>query len=198
MDALLTRTSRESEILDEGETALKALIATTTGCLPNTPRQSPEWGPAISALCRPLAAIARRVSVWAPGQGTPVHNHTVGVGGVLRGEELLRRISWCPRCRMRCQHEHRPPRGDVDRVTDHRRLACGEQCASPMRRQSASMSMALTSVASRAACGTSRRSRSSPSVSGYERDTVDRPPERRDEHHRRGRAADPAPAPIRI
>ena len=118
MDALLARTSSEPEILDQGETALKALIA------------HDDWLPAAYAAPKPAkyqqyllyADPARRYSVqsfvWAPGQGTPVHNHTVwGLVGVLRGEERCEEYPVPGATAMRCVHQHRLSRGGVDRVS---------------------------------------------------------------------------------
>lgn len=118
MDALVARTASEPEILDAGEAALKALIA------------HDDWLPAEYAAPKPdkyqqyllYADAAGRYSVqsfvWAPGQGTPVHNHTVwGLVGVLRGEERCEEYPAPGAAPMQCGHQHQLPRGSVDRVS---------------------------------------------------------------------------------
>ena len=87
--ALLRATSVEARILDAGASLLRDLVA------------HDDWLP--DAYARPDARrfqqhllhcdSAERFSivsfVWAPGQATPVHDHTVwGLVGVLRGAEL--------------------------------------------------------------------------------------------------------------
>ena len=45
--------------------------------------------------CDPFERFSLVSFVWGPGQGTPVHNHTVwGVIGVLRGAEHSQRYAW--------------------------------------------------------------------------------------------------------
>ncbi len=118
MDALLARTSHEPTLLDEGDAALAALVA------------HDDWLPAEYAVSDTsryqqylLYADARqRYSVtsfvWGPGQGTPVHNHTVwGLVGVLRGEERCAEYPAPETEPMQCVHEHRLVRGAVDRVS---------------------------------------------------------------------------------
>ena len=118
MDALVARTSDESTVLTEGETALQALIA------------HDDWLPEQYALPNPdkyqqyllYADAAGRYSVqsfvWGPGQGTPIHNHTVwGLVGVLRGAERCQEFPVPGTRAMTCQHEHGLPKGEVDRVS---------------------------------------------------------------------------------
>lgn len=118
VDALLTRTSRESEILDEGEAALTALIANDDWLPAEYAAPKPEKYQQYLLYADPAGRYSVQSFVWAPGQGTPVHNHTVwGLVGVLRGEERCEEYPVPGAAGMRCQHEHRLPRGDVDRVS---------------------------------------------------------------------------------
>lgn len=85
---LLDRTSDEAEILDKGGALLGDLVA------------HDDWLPEAFAAPSPEryqqyllhGDSAERFSVvsfvWGPGQGTPIHDHTVwGLVGVLRGRE---------------------------------------------------------------------------------------------------------------
>lgn len=118
MDALVARTSHEPTLLDEGEVALAALVA------------HDDWLPAAYAVPDAhryqqyllYADAAQRYSVtsfvWGPGQGTPIHNHTVwGLVGVLRGEERCAEYPAPEVAAMQCVHEHPLARGAVDRVS---------------------------------------------------------------------------------
>ncbi|WDF74713.1 cysteine dioxygenase [Novosphingobium sp. KACC 22771] len=86
--ALLDRASDEAEILEQGGALLRALVA------------HDDWLPEAFAAPSPEryqqyllhGDSAERFSVvsfvWGPGQGTPIHDHTVwGLVGVLRGRE---------------------------------------------------------------------------------------------------------------
>ncbi len=88
MDALVSRTSHEPTVLDEGEAALKALIAHDDWLPPEYAVPSAERYQSYALYVDPRARYSVISFVWAPGQGTPIHNHTVwGLVGVLRGAE---------------------------------------------------------------------------------------------------------------
>ena len=118
MDALVTRTSDEPTLLDEAKAALKSLIAID------------DWLPAQYALpvaeryqsyalyIEPQARYSVISFVWAAGQGTAVHNHTVwGLVGVLRGAERCEEFPAPSAAAMICTHVHELARGEVDRVS---------------------------------------------------------------------------------
>jgi 3-mercaptopropionate dioxygenase len=119
MDSLLARAPGEAAILDEGEAALKSLIV------------NDDWLPeafkrADAAKYQQYLLYVDRASrysvqsfVWAPGQGTPIHNHTVwGLVGVMQGGETCREFSFDgDASRMRSGHSHALGRGEVDRVS---------------------------------------------------------------------------------
>ena len=120
MDALVTRTSDEATLLDDAEAALKSLIA------------HDDWLPAEYALpvaeryqsyalyIDPQARYSVISFVWAPGQGTAIHNHTVwGLVGVLRGAERCEEfpVPGAGAGAVNCTHTHELARGAVDRVS---------------------------------------------------------------------------------
>ena len=118
MDALVMRTSHEPSVLGEGEAALKSLIT------------HDDWLPAQYALpvaeryqsyalyIDPLARYSVTSFVWAPGQCTAIHNHTVwGLVGVLRGAERCEEFPAPGVATMVCNHAHDLPRGQIDRVS---------------------------------------------------------------------------------
>ena len=118
MDALVGRTSNESTVLDEGEVALKSLIA-HDDWLPNEYAKAvAERYQSYALYLDPKARYSVISFVWAPGQGTAVHNHTVwGLVGVLRGAELCEEFPVPGIGLMQSTHQHKLARGDVDRVS---------------------------------------------------------------------------------
>lgn len=87
--ALLSRTSDEALILEIGGTFLRDLVS-HDDWLPEAFAE-PTAEPYAQHLlhCDSLERFCVVSFVWGPGQGTPVHNHTVwGLIGVLRGAEL--------------------------------------------------------------------------------------------------------------
>jgi 3-mercaptopropionate dioxygenase len=118
MDALVAGTSHEPTVLDEAEAALTSLVA------------HDDWLPAQYALpvadryqsyalyIDPLARYSVISFVWAPGQGTPVHNHTVwGLVGMMRGAERCEEFPVPGTGDMACTHAHDLVCGAVDRVS---------------------------------------------------------------------------------
>jgi 3-mercaptopropionate dioxygenase len=119
MDSLVARTSHEPTILDEGEAALTRLIA-------NSDWLPVEYKRADAARYQQYLLYVDRESrysvqsfVWAPGQGTPVHNHTVwGLVGVMQGGEMCREYAFDERRKsMQSNHSHALKPGEVDRVS---------------------------------------------------------------------------------
>lgn len=89
MDALLSSTSDEKEILSEGSAHLKKLISDDSW-LPDECVESYVEKYAQHLLYKdPLGKFSVVSFVWGPGQRTPIHNHTVwGLVGVIKGAEL--------------------------------------------------------------------------------------------------------------
>ncbi len=88
-DELLSRTADEASILAEGGEALRALIARDDWLPEAFARPDPERYTQYLLHCDSQERFSVVSFVWAPGQATPVHDHTVwGLVGVLRGAEI--------------------------------------------------------------------------------------------------------------
>lgn len=88
MDGIVARAAHESSVLDQGEAALKSLIAHNDWLPLEYAKPVSERYQSYALYVDPQARYSVISFVWAPGQGTPVHNHTVwGLVGVLRGAE---------------------------------------------------------------------------------------------------------------
>ena len=127
-DRLLQRTRDEAILLKDGKALLDTLVA------------SDDWLPESHALADagryrqyllykdPAGRFSVVSFVWAPGQSTPIHDHTVwGLVGVLRGAEISERferrdtgLHWLGTDRLEAgQVEAVSPRvGDIHRVTN--------------------------------------------------------------------------------
>jgi 3-mercaptopropionate dioxygenase len=119
MDAIVSRASDEVMLLDAGEDALKRLIAHDDWLPQEFAQASAEKYQQYVLYVDPKSRYSVQSFVWAPGQGTPVHNHTVwGLVGVMRGSEQCREFN-APSMvsAMKCTHEHALLRGAVDRVS---------------------------------------------------------------------------------
>jgi predicted metal-dependent enzyme (double-stranded beta helix superfamily) len=88
MDALVDSGADEQAIRREGGALLAALIA-QDGWLPTELLEPDPAGYRIHLLhLDPARRFSVSAMVWGPGQGTPIHDHTVwGMVGVLRGRE---------------------------------------------------------------------------------------------------------------
>lgn len=118
MDALVASTSDEATILDAGESALKALISHDDWLPEDLARPGADKYQQYLLYADPAGRYSVQSFVWGPGQGTPIHNHTVwGLVGVLRGAEQCAEYPTPGAAPMRCQHQHRLEHGAVDRVS---------------------------------------------------------------------------------
>jgi len=109
----------EAQLFAEGEPLLRELIA------------DDDWLPEVFATaardryqqyllwCDPLERFSVVSFVWAPGQRTPIHDHTVwGMVGVLRGAERCEEFSRDPSTgNLVAGKVHPLPAGSVDRVS---------------------------------------------------------------------------------
>lgn len=88
MEALVDAGADEETILREGRSLLAGLIA-QDGWLPEAMLEPDPAGYRIHLLhLDPARRFSVSAMVWGPGQGTPIHDHTVwGMVGVLRGRE---------------------------------------------------------------------------------------------------------------
>ena len=118
MDALVAGTSNESTVLDEGELALTSLIAHDDWLPVEYAQPVAERYQSYALYVDPKARYSVISFVWAPGQGTAVHNHTVwGLVGVLRGAEQCEEFPAPGIGLMQSTHLHNLARGEVDRVS---------------------------------------------------------------------------------
>ena len=118
MDALVTRTSHEPTLLDAAEVALTSLIAHDDWLPAEYAQPVAERYQSYALYIDPQARYSVISFVWAPGQGTAVHNHTVwGLVGVLRGAERCEEFPVPGTGDVTCTHAHDLVRGEVDRVS---------------------------------------------------------------------------------
>ncbi len=88
MTLLVSATQDEQRLLSQGRTHLAQLIAHDAWLPEAFATPIPGRGAQYLLHCDPLERFSVISLVWGPGQGTPVHNHTVwGLIGVLRGIE---------------------------------------------------------------------------------------------------------------
>lgn len=121
MDVIVSRAQPEPALLDESEDALKLLIAHDDWLPSEFARPDAEKYQSYALYIDPHARYSVSSFVWGPGQGTPVHNHTVwGLVGVLRGAERCEEFpapDSVASVAMVSGHEHALLRGEVDRVS---------------------------------------------------------------------------------
>lgn len=117
IDALVAGTADEAVLLSKGSHALADLIA-VDDWLPETHARPDPDRYRQYLLHRDPAGLYSVVSfVWGPGQGTPVHDHTVwGLVGVLRGAEVAERFAVAPG-RLNPLGKERLEPGEVDAVS---------------------------------------------------------------------------------
>lgn len=78
----------EEEFLERAQPVLADLLAHDDWLPERYAQPSPERYQQYLLHCDPLERLSIVSFVWAPGQGTPIHNHGVwGMVGVLRGVE---------------------------------------------------------------------------------------------------------------
>lgn len=120
MTALLEQGAGEAAILREGRALLAALIA-GDGWLPDALMQADPDGYRIHRLyLDPAGRFSVSAMVWGPGQGTPIHDHTVwGMVGVLQGRERCEEFSPLlePGGPLVRGHVHELQAGDIDLVS---------------------------------------------------------------------------------
>jgi predicted metal-dependent enzyme (double-stranded beta helix superfamily) len=94
LTALIDSGATEAAIFRDGRTLLAGLIA-RDGWLPAAIAEPDPSSYRIHLLhCDPARRFSVSAMVWGPGQGTPIHEHTVwGMVGVLRGRERCEEFS---------------------------------------------------------------------------------------------------------
>jgi predicted metal-dependent enzyme (double-stranded beta helix superfamily) len=110
----------EAAIFRDGRALLAALIA-RDDWLPQAFGEPDPAGYRIHLLhCDPLRRFSVSAMVWGPGQGTPIHDHTVwGMVGVLRGRERCEEFSlrFAPEGPLVPGGVHELAAGDIDLVS---------------------------------------------------------------------------------
>jgi len=90
---LISGTSDESEILESGGALLARLVGHDDWLPDAFARPNPERYQQYLLHCDSRERFSVVSFVWAPGQGTPIHDHRVwGLVGVLRGAERVERF----------------------------------------------------------------------------------------------------------
>jgi predicted metal-dependent enzyme (double-stranded beta helix superfamily) len=115
LEHLIEEGADEARIFREGGALLAGLIA-QDGWLPQALLEPDPDSYRINRLhVDPDGRFSVSAMVWGPGQGTPIHDHTVwGMVGVLRGAELCEEWGGSPLAKVR---EHRLEPGQVDLVS---------------------------------------------------------------------------------
>ena len=118
MTELVGRTQDEATLFVEGRVLLASLIADDAWLPAACAVPSPDRYQQYLLHCDPLERFSVTSFVWAPGQTTPVHDHTVwGMVGVLRGAELGERYVAEASGRLVAQGAERFGPGDIDAVS---------------------------------------------------------------------------------
>jgi predicted metal-dependent enzyme (double-stranded beta helix superfamily)/rhodanese-related sulfurtransferase len=95
--ALMSRTTDEAALLDEGGGLLKALIAQDDWLPEDCAAPRSERYAQYLLHCDSLERFSVVSFVWGPGQATPIHDHTIwGLVGVLRGAEVAQAYAATP------------------------------------------------------------------------------------------------------
>jgi predicted metal-dependent enzyme (double-stranded beta helix superfamily) len=109
----------EAALLERGQALMHDLITHDDWL----PAQFAEPNPAkyqqYLLYCDPFERFSLASFIWAPGQTTPVHDHTVwGMVGVMRGAERCEEFAWNrDRTRLDKTNEHRVGIGAIDLVS---------------------------------------------------------------------------------
>ncbi len=88
LQALLATTPAESVVLQQGGALLQQLITSDDWLAQDATHPHPDHYQQYLLYANPDERFSVVSFVWGPGQGTPIHNHTVwGLIGMLRGAE---------------------------------------------------------------------------------------------------------------
>jgi len=120
LTALIDSGADEVAIFRDGRTLLADLIA-RDDWLPEAITEPDPASYRIHLLhCDPARRFSVSAMVWGPGQGTPIHDHTVwGMVGVLRGRERCEEFTlrFAPDGPLVPEDVHELGRGDIDLVS---------------------------------------------------------------------------------
>lgn len=131
---LLDSTRDERAILDSGRALLARLIAKDDWLPAQFAQPNPDRYQQYLLHCDSRERFSVVSFVWAPGQATPIHDHTVwGLVGVLRGSERVERYRRLPNGSLVLDGEEWLREGEVDavspRIGDIHRVANGRDDA---------------------------------------------------------------------
>jgi predicted metal-dependent enzyme (double-stranded beta helix superfamily) len=117
---LVDRAGRDEEaVFIEGRALLAGLVAHDDWLPAQFAQPHPDRYQQYLLHCDPLERFCVMSFAWAPGQATPVHDHTVwGMVGVLRGAEMCEEFAPGPPGQpMWAGASHRLARGAIDLVS---------------------------------------------------------------------------------
>ena len=109
----------EAALLERGQALMHDLIAHDDWLPEQFSQPNPAKYQQYLLYCDPFERFSLASFIWAPGQTTPVHDHTVwGMVGVMRGAERCEEYAWNgDRTRLEKTHEHRVGAGAIDLVS---------------------------------------------------------------------------------
>jgi 3-mercaptopropionate dioxygenase len=116
LNALSLEQVSETDWLSQGERILRALISDDAWLPDSHGASHPQFYQQHALYIDPDNRFSLSSFVWGPGQGTPIHNHTIaGLVGVLRGAELCQRYSDDGLAKLGLECRLNP--GDIDAVS---------------------------------------------------------------------------------
>lgn len=118
MTHLVERCADEPDLIEGTRALLQPLLARDQWLPEECARPRPERYQQYLLHCDPLERFSVTSFVWAPGQDTPIHDHTVwGLVGILRGAECSERFAREADGRLVSQGEQHLLPGDIDPVS---------------------------------------------------------------------------------
>ena len=112
-------TGNEPALLERGQSLMHDLITHDDWLPEQFAQANPAKYQQYLLYCDPFERFSLASFIWAPGQTTPVHDHTVwGMVGVMRGAERCEEYAWNQdRTRLEKTSEHRVGVGAIDLVS---------------------------------------------------------------------------------
>ena len=108
----------ERRIFADGKNLLAELVCHDDWLPEDFAQPNPERYQQYLLYCDPMERFSVVSFVWAPGQTTPIHDHTVwGMVGVMRGAEVCEEFDLEPEGGLRPRGAHQLPAGGIDLVS---------------------------------------------------------------------------------
>ena len=118
LTALVGATQDEPRLLTEGRRLLAGLLMQDAWLPAAFATLRPDRYAQYLLHCDPLERFSVVSFVWGPGQGTPVHDHTVwGLVGILRGAERCEEFTLQAGQPLATGGQHLMQRGDIEAVS---------------------------------------------------------------------------------